>query len=136
MLVDRDSAVSGYPQFGSPIAVGEAIKKAGFDVAVGGNNHALDKGIYGIDVTTSFYEENGITCVGIQNSLDDEYIAVRVMDGVNGHFRTRRCWHVGVGERADKHLAAGLLTNERGRLRLSRDSLFVSDMVMADLMMA
>ena len=37
---------------------------------------------------------------------------------------------------ADRHLAAGLLTNERDRLRLSRDGLFVSDMVMADLMMA
>ena len=73
VLVKKESAVSGYPQFGSPIAVGEAIKKAGFDVAVCGNNHALDKGIYGIDVTTSFYRDNEITCVGIQNSLDEEY---------------------------------------------------------------
>ena len=37
---------------------------------------------------------------------------------------------------AAKYLAAGLLTNERGRLRLTRDGLFVSDMVMVDLMMA
>lgn len=73
ILVDKDSAISGYPQFGSPIGVGEAIKKAGFDVAVCGNNHALDKGIYGIDVSTSFYKDNDITCVGIQNSRDEEY---------------------------------------------------------------
>ena len=73
VLVNRDSAVSGYPQFGSPIGVGKAIKKAGFDVAVCANNHALDKGIYGIDVTSSFYKENGITCLGIQNSEDSEY---------------------------------------------------------------
>ena len=73
VLVDKESAVSGYPLFGSPLAVGEAITKAGFDVAVCGNNHALDKGIYGIDVTTSFYKDNGITCIGIQNSSETAY---------------------------------------------------------------
>ena len=69
ILVDKDSAVSGYPYFGSPLAVGEAIAKAGFDIAVCGNNHALDKGIYGIDVTTDFYDENGVICIGIQSSF-------------------------------------------------------------------
>ncbi len=73
ILVDKNSAVSGYPSFGSPLAVGEAIKNAGFDIAVCANNHALDKGIYGIDVTTDFYRENKITCVGIQKSSDKEY---------------------------------------------------------------
>lgn len=73
VLVDKMAAVSGYPQFGSPIAVGDAIKKAGFDIAVCGNNHALDKGIYGINVTTSFYKKNDILCVGIQNSEDTKY---------------------------------------------------------------
>ncbi|WP_022762994.1 MULTISPECIES: CapA family protein [unclassified Butyrivibrio] len=73
ILVDKPSAVSGYPQFGSPIEVGEAIKNAGFDIAVCGNNHALDKGIYGIDVTTSFYKNNDITCIGIQGSSDKAY---------------------------------------------------------------
>ena len=73
ILVDNESAVSGYPLFGSPLAVGEAIARAGFDVAVCGNNHALDKGIYGVDVTTNFYNENGITCIGIQNSSETAY---------------------------------------------------------------
>lgn len=73
VMVDKESAVSGYPQFGSPIAVGEAIAAAGFDVASCANNHALDKGIYGIDVTSSFYKDNGITCVGIQSSGEGEY---------------------------------------------------------------
>ncbi len=73
ILVDKKKAVSDYPSFGSPIAVGKAIKDAGFDIAVCGNNHALDKGIYGIDVTTDFYNENGIICLGIQNSKDKEY---------------------------------------------------------------
>ncbi len=73
VLVDKASAVSGYPSFGSPLAVGEAIRNAGFDIAVCGNNHALDRGIYGIDVTDSFYRDNGITCIGIQESGDKNY---------------------------------------------------------------
>lgn len=73
VLVDKESAISGYPSFGSPLGVGQALADAGFDVAVCGNNHALDRGIYGIDVTTSFYEASGIKVVGIQKSTDTEY---------------------------------------------------------------
>jgi poly-gamma-glutamate capsule biosynthesis protein CapA/YwtB (metallophosphatase superfamily) len=73
VLVDKASAVLGYPSFGSPLAVGEAIRDAGFDVAVCANNHALDRGIYGIDVTDSFYRDNGITCIGIQGSGEKNY---------------------------------------------------------------
>ncbi|MBP3279005.1 MAG: CapA family protein [Butyrivibrio sp.] len=73
VLVDKESAVSGYPQFGSPLAVGKALAAAGFDVASCANNHALDKGIYGIEVTSSFYKDNGITCVGIQGSSETQY---------------------------------------------------------------
>lgn len=73
VLVDSDESVGGYPSFGSPIEVGEAIKKAGFDVASCANNHVLDRGIQGIDTTVKFYKDAGITCVGIQNSKDPEY---------------------------------------------------------------
>ena len=73
VLVDKESMVGGYPSFGSPIEVGQAIKKAGFDVAACANNHVLDRGVTGIDITTSFYKDNEITCVGIQSSSDTEY---------------------------------------------------------------
>lgn len=73
VLVDKESMVGGYPSFGSPIEVGEAIKNAGFDVASCANNHVLDRGIQGIDTTVKFYKDAGITCVGIQDSKDTEY---------------------------------------------------------------
>nr|MCR4996104.1 CapA family protein [Butyrivibrio sp.] len=73
VLVDSDESVGGYPSFGSPIEVGEAIKNAGFDVASCANNHALDRGIQGIDTTVNFYKDAGIACVGIQDSKDPEY---------------------------------------------------------------
>jgi len=37
-------------------------------------------------------------------------------------------------EQARRYLDAGLLVHEKGRLRFQRDGLFVSDMVMSDLM--
>lgn len=73
VLVDKESMVGGYPSFGSPIQVGEAISHAGFDVVSCANNHALDRGIQGIDTTVNFYKDAGITCVGIQYSTDTEY---------------------------------------------------------------
>jgi len=73
VLVDKESMIGGYPSFGSPLEVGKALKNAGFDVASCANNHALDRGIQGIDITADFYENAGITCVGIQKSTDIQY---------------------------------------------------------------
>lgn len=72
MLVDNRSAVSGYPKFGSPIEVGQAVVDAGFDVASCAGNHALDRGMSGIDATTDFYADKGITCLGVQNGREKE----------------------------------------------------------------
>ncbi|MCR5155547.1 MAG: CapA family protein [Butyrivibrio sp.] len=69
-LVDKASAYGGYPSFGSPIEVGEAIAGAGFDVVACANNHCLDRGIYGIDVTESFYRSKGLTWLGIRSPSD------------------------------------------------------------------
>ncbi len=42
---------SGYPQFSSPDAVAEGLKKIGFNVLVTANNHALDRGKAGVERT-------------------------------------------------------------------------------------
>jgi poly-gamma-glutamate capsule biosynthesis protein CapA/YwtB (metallophosphatase superfamily) len=73
ILVDDPDAVSTYPYFGTPSAVGEAIAKAGFDIVACAGNHAADKGITGIDTTTDLFAEKGVIYLGIQNSADTEY---------------------------------------------------------------
>ncbi len=80
VLVDKESAISGYPQFGSPIAVGEALRDAGFSLICCANNHAMDKGIYGINTTADFYEANNMTYVGIQRSSEEEYVPYKVIN--------------------------------------------------------
>ncbi|MBO4456652.1 MAG: CapA family protein [Butyrivibrio sp.] len=73
LLVGDKAMYGGYPSFGTPVAVGEAIADAGFDVVSCAGNHALDRGTKGIDTTLDFYNGAGITCVGIQKSSDTSY---------------------------------------------------------------
>jgi poly-gamma-glutamate capsule biosynthesis protein CapA/YwtB (metallophosphatase superfamily) len=78
-LVDNPALYSGYPLFGTPINVGKAIVNAGFDVVTCATNHALDKGMYGIDTTKNFFKENNITCLGIQATDETEYIPYEII---------------------------------------------------------
>ena len=73
VLVDKKFMVSGYPTFGSPKEVGQALADAGFDIAVCANNHTLDKGRGAVDFTKDFYEDCGLKTVGIQKSTDKTY---------------------------------------------------------------
>ena len=73
VLVDADNMVSGYPLFGSPKKVGEALIDAGFDIFACANNHVLDKGIGALEYTRGFYLDNGALPIGIQESKENEY---------------------------------------------------------------
>ena len=42
---------SGYPAFSSPDALLDALKNAGFDILLTGNNHVLDRGQFGMERT-------------------------------------------------------------------------------------
>lgn len=66
IFVEDRGLISDYPRFGTPVAVGDAIAAAGFDIVTLANNHVLDKGLYGIRVTSAFYDkQEGMTYLGI-----------------------------------------------------------------------
>ena len=71
-FTDNPSKYSGYPRFGTPTGVGEAIAGAGFNVVTCATNHALDQGVDGVAFTKEFFESHGILCIGIQ-SREEEY---------------------------------------------------------------
>ncbi len=73
-LTDNPLMFSDYPRFGTPVNVGQAIVDAGFDVVTCATNHALDRGVDGVDFTKSFFEANHITCLGIQTTDEQERI--------------------------------------------------------------
>lgn len=86
VYVDDRGLVSDYPSFGSPREVAGAVCEAGIDIVSLANNHALDKGSYGIDCSIKANNENGIVTIGVhgkdEESLDSKS-AVWFMD-VNG----------------------------------------------------
>lgn len=72
-LVDDPALYGDYPRFGTPIQVGEAIANAGFDVVTCATNHALDRGIEGVNTTKTFFTDKHIKCLGIQSEEDTDY---------------------------------------------------------------
>jgi poly-gamma-glutamate synthesis protein (capsule biosynthesis protein) len=83
ILVKNAKDYSGYPTFGSPYAIGDAIAKAGFNVVSHATNHTYDKGLKGIDQTFSFWKKyDQITILGIHKNKED-YSNIKVIE-VNG----------------------------------------------------
>ena len=78
-FVTELSRVSGYPQFGTPYTVGNALRDAGFDVASCATNHALDQGLHGVQATSSFFEENDILHPGMQTVDEKAYVPYQIL---------------------------------------------------------
>lgn len=71
IFVKDRGLISDFPLFGTPVEVGAAIVNAGFDIITLATNHVLDKGSYGIEATTSFYEQQkNVTYLGVYR-MDD-----------------------------------------------------------------
>ena len=72
-FTDNPARYSGYPRFGTPTGVGEAIVDVGFDVVTCATNHVLDQGVDGVDFTKGFFDSRDILCIGIQSGEEEEY---------------------------------------------------------------
>ena len=81
ILVADRADYSSYPFFGAPMAVGEAVIDAGFDVVSLASNHALDKGGEAIDHTAALYGAAGVLCAGIQSADDGAYRPYTLWEG-------------------------------------------------------
>lgn len=116
ILVDEESMYSDYPQFGTPREVGAAVAEAGFDVVSAATNHALDKGMRGIDITTSEYQNNNVLCVGIQNTQETEYkpYEIIIKKGIRIAMLNYTYGTNGIGIPRDYPYAVHLLSDEEG----------------------
>lgn len=80
IYVDRPEQYGTYPSFGTPVEVGEAVVKAGFDIVSAATNHALDRGVEAVDLTVSLYEQAGVVCAGLQSSGDPAYRPYEILE--------------------------------------------------------
>jgi poly-gamma-glutamate synthesis protein (capsule biosynthesis protein) len=62
---------SGYPQFGSPDELLEAISESGFDILSTANNHSADKGKTGLERTITKIQETKILPIGTYRNSED-----------------------------------------------------------------
>jgi poly-gamma-glutamate synthesis protein (capsule biosynthesis protein) len=67
---DADSAVAQAPSFNYRASLVTDLKSAGFDVVSTGNNHALDRGGAGIDLTMDRLERSGLAFTGTRRRSD------------------------------------------------------------------
>ena len=71
-LVSDESKVGGYPVFGTPVEMGDAIVNAGFDIVTSATNHSMDQGIDGIFDTVNYWKNNHpeITLMGLHDKAE------------------------------------------------------------------
>lgn len=73
---------SGYPAFSAPDELADAIKDAGFDVAITSNNHMMDKGKAGMERTLNVLREKGFYTAGSRLTNEEERFALVDVKGV------------------------------------------------------
>ncbi len=71
VFIDDPSRYSGYPSFGGPSAVGDAVVNAGFNVIQQASNHSYDKGTDGLADTCAYWKTKPVTLLGVNESPDD-----------------------------------------------------------------
>ena len=74
ILVENPAERSGFPRFGTPASIGDALAGAGFDVVLGATNHAMDKGPEKILRTVGWWREHHpeVTLPGLHDSAEDQ----------------------------------------------------------------
>jgi len=75
----------GYPSFGTPVEVGDAMRAAGFNVITCATNHAYDRGAIGIQNTLDYWKKykDSVLVTGIYGSQEDyDTLSVREYNGI------------------------------------------------------
>jgi poly-gamma-glutamate synthesis protein (capsule biosynthesis protein) len=72
----------GYPDFNSPDELADAIKDAGFDIAVTANEHAFDSDIEGVERTIDTLDNAGLKVAGTRKDEKDKDYLITTVNGL------------------------------------------------------
>lgn len=85
IFIEDDNKISSYPQFGTPIEMGDALVETGFDIILNATNHTWDKREEGILDTLNFWKQYpDITILGIHENEEDAN-EIKIIE--QNHFR-------------------------------------------------
>lgn len=83
ILCSKKLGYSGYPTFGSPYAIGNAVREAGFDVVLHATNHTLDKGVKGVEQTIKYWKRyDDIVVAGLSEAEEESRISYIERNGI------------------------------------------------------
>lgn len=72
----NEKGFKGFPRFNSPVETLDALKTAGFDILVTGNNHSLDGGKNGLINTINEIENRGLDYIGTSKEERRPFVIV------------------------------------------------------------
>lgn len=82
VVISQEHNVSSYPQFNSPVELGDEMQKIGFDVFNIATNHSIDCGEKGLISHINFWKErNAVTCGAYLNKEDYANIPMHEVNG-------------------------------------------------------
>ena len=85
IFINDSSKFAGYPSFGTPVEMGDAMRNAGFNVITCATNHAYDRGAKGIINTVDYWKqyEDSVLMTGIYKDQESyDTISVREYNGI------------------------------------------------------
>lgn len=85
MFINDPKRFGGYPDFGTPSALGDAMRKAGFNVITQATNHAYDRGQAGIRDTLNYWREysDEVLTTGVYDNQEDyDTLSIRKYNGI------------------------------------------------------
>jgi len=71
IMAGKSLGISDYPNFNSPIEIGDALKAAGVDIVGMANNHTLDKREAGVRAAIQNWKNIGMPYIGAYESQED-----------------------------------------------------------------
>ena len=83
-FTDNPAKYKGYPAFGTPTALGDAMIKAGINVVMSASNHSWDQGSNGIKVTTEYWKKHSDVAVHLGMSYKEDEFKTVVYKKYNG----------------------------------------------------
>ena len=96
-LVNDAFAPSTYPQFSSPLELGEKVIDMGFNAIAMSNNHSYDKGAKGIRASLEFWQnQTGLEYFGFYTGDDENEIKYMDINGIRVAFLAYTRWTNGL----------------------------------------
>ncbi len=85
-LVNDAYAPSHYPQFSTPLALGDKVLEMGFNVIGTSNNHSYDKGVKGIRSSLEYWNSKDVVNTGFYTGDDNVDIKYMTMNNIKMAF--------------------------------------------------